>query len=40
MYTDLGQQLSDQLWKETLDELQFAKVRSVLESIGSTEGKD
>jgi NAD(P)-dependent dehydrogenase (short-subunit alcohol dehydrogenase family) len=36
MYTEEGRRLSDQIWKETMEELQFAGVKEILGEMGIT----
>lgn len=33
IYTDEGAKISDQLWKETMDELSFADTATIVEDI-------
>jgi hypothetical protein len=34
VYTDEGAKISDQLWKETMDELSFANAAAIVEEVG------
>lgn len=36
IYTSEGVELSEQLWKETLEELSFANVETILEDLQGT----
>jgi hypothetical protein len=35
MYTPEGKKATDRLWKETLDEFEFAGVRSIIDSLST-----
>ena len=34
MYTEEGKKVAEQIWKETLEELEFAGVKQILDQIG------
>ena len=35
IYTDEGKRISEQLWKETMDELSFAKADEVVRNVSN-----
>lgn len=39
VYTTKGEEVAKRLWRETMDELSFAKVESIVEELSDKAGK-